>query len=300
MAKTDLTQRLQQGPFFLDGAMGTQLIATGIKTGACNDLLNIESPQTVIDIHKAYLQAGSDAIISNTFSANPFTLAKHGQDKKAEQINSAGARIARKAVEETDPDKYVLGGLGPCGEFLPPVGKADPQKVSDAFVTQAKALLEGGVDGFIVETMMALKEMTVAVQAVQSVSDLPILASFAFNPAKDGFRTLMGVAPDMAVSKMVSLGVDAVGFNCGSLTIAEYITLSQVYANTLNDSDVLLLAEPNAGKPELTDTGAVYNLAPEDFANALQKINTAGVTILGGCCGTSPDHIKAMTSALRP
>jgi 5-methyltetrahydrofolate--homocysteine methyltransferase len=300
MAKTDLTEKLQQGLFFLDGAMGTQLIATGIKTGACNDLLNIESPQTVIDIHKAYLQAGSDAIITNTFSANPFTLAKHGQDEKAEQINLTGAQNARKAVEETDPDKYVLGGLGPCGEFLPPVGKADPQKVSDTFVTQAKALLEGGVDGFIVETMMALNEMTVAVQAVQSVSDLPILASFAFNPAKDGFRTLMGVSPDMAVSKMVSLGVDAVGFNCGSLSIPEYITLSQVYANTLNDSDVLLLAEPNAGKPELTDTGAVYDLAPGDFAQALQKINTAGVTILGGCCGTGPDHIKAMTSALKP
>jgi methionine synthase I (cobalamin-dependent) len=300
MAKIDLIEKLKQGIFFLDGAMGTQLIAEGIKSKRCNDYLNVESPQTVIDIHKAYLQAGSDAIITNTFSANKFVLDKHNLGDKVEQINLAGARIARQAVEEIDAERYVLGGIGPCSEFLPPVGKADPEKVKEAFIVQAQALLEGGVDGFIVETMMALKEMTIAVQALQSVSELPVFASFAFNPASDGFRTLMGIAPDTAIPKLVSLGVDAVGFNCGSLTMGEYNKLSQICADLLKDDEVFLLAEPNAGKPELTESRAIYKLSPEDFADAAQKIRDAGARILGGCCGTGPEHIKAMVQRLKP
>jgi len=300
MAKEHLAKRLQQGVFFLDGAMGTQLIASGIKSGGCNDCLNVKSPSSVIDIHKGYLRAGSDAVITNTFSASKFVLDKHNLGDKVEQINLAGARIARQAVEEIDAERYVIGGIGPCGQFLPPVGKADPEKVKEAFIVQAQALLEGGVDGFIVETMMALKEMTIAVQAVQSVSELPVFASFAFNPASDGFRTLMGIAPDTAIDKLISLGVDAVGFNCGSLTMAEYIKLSQVCADLLKDGDVLLLAEPNAGRPELTEGGALYKLSPEDFADAAQKIHAAGANIIGGCCGTGPEHIKAMVERLRP
>jgi methionine synthase I (cobalamin-dependent) len=300
MAKVDLIERLQQEMFFLDGAMGTQLIAAGVKSGRCNDYLNVKSPSVVVDIHKAYLQAGSDAIITNTFSANKFVLDKHNLGDKVEQINLAGARIARQAIEAIDAERYVLGDIGPCGEFLPPVGKAGPDKVKEAFRVQAQALVEGGVDGFIIETMMALKEMTIAVQAVQSVSELPLFASFSFNPASDGFRTLMGIAPETAVSKLVSLGVDAVGFNCGSLTMAEYIKLSQVYSDMLKNTEVFLLAEPNAGKPKLTDGGAVYTLSPEDFADAAQKIHAAGAKILGGCCGTGPEHIKAMAGRLRP
>ena len=300
MAKTDLTERLRQGLFFLDGAMGTQLIAADVKSGGCNDYLNIESPQTVIDIHKAYLHTGSDAVITNTFSANSLVLDKHNLGDKAEQINLAGARIARQAVDEIDADRYVLGGIGPCGEFLPPVGKADLEEVKEAFRSQAQALAEGGVDGFIVETMMALNEMTVAVRAVQSVSELPLFASFAFNPASDGFRTLMGIGPDTAIAKLISLGVDAVGFNCGSLTMGQYVKLAEICADLLKDNEVLLLAEPNAGKPELIETGAVYKLAPEDFADAAKKMHAAGAKILGGCCGTSTEHIKVMVDRLKP
>ena len=299
MAKVDLLEKFKQGTFFLDGAMGTQLMAAGIKGSRCNDYLNIQSPQTVIDIHKAYLNAGSDAIITNTFSANSMVLGKHGLSDKAEQINLAGARIARQAVDEIEPDRYVLGDIGPCGEFLPPAGKANPEDVKEAFRAQAQVLAEGGVDGFIIETMMALKEMTIAVQAVQSVSELPLFASFAFNQASDGFRTLMGIAPDTAIAKLVSLGVDAVGFNCGSLTMGQYIKLAEICANLIGQKDILLLAEPNAGRPELTEDGAVYTLSPEDFADAAQKIHDAGAKILGGCCGTSPEHIKVMVDRLK-
>lgn len=300
MAKTDLTERLRQGLFFLDGAMGTQLMASGIKSSRCNDYLNIESPQTVIDIHKAYLRSGSDAIITNTFSANSMVLGKHGLDDKVEQINLTGARIARQAVDEIDSDRYVLGDIGSCGQFLPPVGKADPEEVKEAFRAQAQALVEGGVDGFIIETMMALNEMTIAVRAVQTVSELPLFASFAFNPASDGFRTLMGIAPETVISKLISLGVDAVGFNCGSLTMGQYVKLAEICADLLKDNEVLLLAEPNAGKPELTETGAVYKLAPGDFADAAKKMHAAGAKILGGCCGTSTEHIKVMVDRLKP
>lgn len=299
MAKVDLIEKIKQGIFFLDGAMGTQLMTAGIKSERSNDYLNVESPQAVIDIHKAYLQAGSDAIITNTLCANSMILDKHNLSDKVEQINLAGARIARQAVEEIDSDRYVLGDIGPCGEFLPPVGKANPEEVKEAFKIQAQALAEGGVDGFIVETMMALKEMTIAVQAVQSVSELPLFASFAFNPASDGFRTLMGIGPETAIDKLVSLGVDAVGFNCGSLTMGEYVKLSQIYADLLKSDEVFLLAEPNAGKPDLTEGGAVYKLPPEEFADAAQKIHAAGAKIMGGCCGTSPKHIKAMVDRLK-
>ena len=299
MAKAGLIEKIEQGVFFLDGAMGTQLMAAGVKSARCNDYLNIESPQTVIDIHKSYLQAGSGAIITNTFSANSMVLDKHGLADKAEDINLAGAQIARQAVDEINADRYVLGDIGPCGEFLPPVGKADPEKVKEAFVSQAQALAEGGVEGFIVETMMALKEMTIAVQAVQSVSDLPLFASFAFNPASDGFRTLMGIGPETAIDKLISLGVDAVGFNCGSLTMGQYVKLSEICANLIGQTDIFLLAEPNAGRPDLTESGAVYKLPPEDFADAAQKIHTAGAKILGGCCGTGPEHIKAMVERLK-
>ena len=299
MAKASLLEKLKKGVFFLDGAMGTQLMAAGVKSSRCNDYLNIESPQTVIDIHKAYLQAGSDAIITNTFSANSIILGKHDLSDKAEQINLAGAKIARQAADEIDTDRYVLGGLGPCGEFLPPAGKADPDTVKEAFRAQAQALAEGGVDGFIIETMMALKEMTIAVQAVQSVSELPLFASFAFNPASDGFRTLMGIAPVTAIDKLLSLGVDAVGFNCGSLTMGQYVKLAEICANLIDQEDILLLAEPNAGKPELTEDGATYTLSPDDFADAAQKIHAVGAKILGGCCGTSPEHIKVMVDTLK-
>ncbi|MFQ6035261.1 MAG: homocysteine S-methyltransferase family protein [Sedimentisphaerales bacterium] len=298
MPRISLRERIKQGLFLLDGAMGTELIAHGLEAGKCNDYLNVESPGIISDVHRSYLKAGSDAILTNTFGANRFALARHGLDDKVEKINLAGAQIARKAVEN---EKYVLGDVGPSGDFLQPLGNLKPEELKDAFRRQAKALLDGGVDGFIIETMTALDEATIAIEAVKSVCQLPVFVSFSFDHSGHDFRTMMGIDVEAAVSEVVSLDVDAIGFNCGSLTLDEYVELAEkfVSAVTASGRDVLIFAEPNAGKPQLVDGKAVYRVSPEDFVAAAEKIYSAGVNIIGGCCGTGPAYIKALAERLK-
>ncbi len=299
MSKVNLRERIRQGVFLLDGAMGTELIARGIEAGVCNDYLNIDSPDVILDIHRAYLSAGSDAVLTNTFGANKYALARHVLADKVVDVNTAGAQIARQAAGE---EKYVLGDIGPSGDFLQPLGNLEPQELKDAFTQQAKALLDGGVDGFIIETMAALDEVEIAIEAVKSVcGNLPILASLAFDKAGDDFKTMMGIDVESAVSKIVSLDVDVLGFNCGMLTLDEYIELAEKLVSAVRalDRDVLIFAEPNAGKPELIDGKAVYKVSPEEFATAAEKIHSVGVKIIGGCCGTGPAHIEAMSRKLR-
>ena len=166
MSRVDLRSRIQEGVFLLDGAMGTQLFVRGVAPGVCNDAICVESPDIVADIHRAYLQAGSDAVITNTFGANRFTLARHRYAEKAREINKAGAEVARRAA---GAEKYVLGDIGPTGDFLEPLGTLKADALKDAFAAQAQGLLAGGVDGFIVETMTALEEIEVAIEAVQSL-----------------------------------------------------------------------------------------------------------------------------------
>ena len=294
MNRITLKERIKQGLFLLDGAMGTELFARGVEVGKCNDYLNIESPDIVADIHRAYLQAGSDAVITNTFGANRYALSRHGFGNKVKEINTAAAQIARRAAGE---EKYVLGDIGPSGDFLAPLGNLEPNELKNAFAEQAEALLTGAVDGFIIETMTAVDEITIAVEAVKSVCDLPVFASMAFDKTTAGdYRTMMGVDVESAVSKVVLLGVDAVGFNCGTLSLDDYVELAGKYVSAAMalGEDVLICAEPNAGKPELVDGKAAYKVTPEEFAAAVVEIHSAGVNIIGGCCGTSPAHIEAM------
>ena len=299
MAKISLRERISKGVFLLDGAMGTQLFARGVEPGKCNDYLNIESPDVIFEIHRAYFQAGSDAVLTNTFGANKFALDRHGLGDKVSQINTAAVQIARRAAGQ---QKYALGDIGPSGDFLKPLGNREPEELKEAFIEQAEALLAGEVDGFVIETMTALDEMTIAIEAVKTVSgNLPVFASASFDKVANGFRTMMGVDVESAVAKMVSLGVDAVGFNCGNATLDEYIELAKKFvsvAGALNKK-VLVFAEPNAGKPELVGGRTVYKVSPEDFAAAAEKIHSAGVNIIGGCCGTSPGHIAAVSNKLR-
>ena len=298
MSRTNLKQRIKEGLFLLDGAMGTQLIARGIEVGTCNDYLNIDSPNTIFDIHLSYIKAGSDAVITNTFGANEYVLTRHSLDEEAVEINTAAAQIARRAA---GPEKYVLGNIGPSGDFLQPLGTLTVPELKKAFAAQAKALFAGGVDGFIIETMTALDEITVAIEAVKSVSDLPVFASMAFDRAGDDYRTMMGVDVKTAVSKIISLEVDAVGFNCGTTSLDEYVQLAGRYVSAVRTTgkETVVYAEPNAGKPELVDGRAVYKVLPEEFAAAAEKIYSAGINIIGGCCGTAPAHIEALAKRLK-
>jgi methionine synthase I (cobalamin-dependent) len=296
MARISLKERLFESVFFVDGAMGTQLIEAGAPAGCCNDYLNIESPEIVRTVHQRYIDAGVDAVITNTFGANALVLKRHRLADQARPINLAAAKLAR---EVAGPDHYVLGDIGPCGDFLEPLGMVKAPDLKAAFAEQAQGLVDGGVDGFIIETMTALDEIQVAIEAVQSISDLPVLVSLAYDPAGEAVRTMMGVSPAQAAEQLAPLGITALGFNCGTLDMAGYVNLTKEYAQALNGSNVLLLAEPNAGRPELEGDQAVYRLSPEAYAEALVQIQDAGAAILGGCCGTSPAHLEAAVKKVR-
>jgi 5-methyltetrahydrofolate--homocysteine methyltransferase len=296
MAKKNLKQKLSERLLFLDGAMGTQLMAKGIESGKCNEMLNIESPDIILNIHRSYFRAGADAVLTNTFGANTISLARHGLADKVEQINTAAAKIAKQAAGN---DKYVIGDIGPCGDFLKPLGSLEPERLKNAFAGQAQALFHAGVDGFIIETFMAVDEARIAVEAVKSVCLLPVFVSFAFDFAGGDFKTMMGVSVEAIVTEFSALGVDAVGFNCGTLKMEQYLGLAEKFTKLLAGKNILLLAEPNAGKPELTDGGAVYGLCDKDFGDWAEKIHKAGAAILGGCCGTGPEHIRAMTQKIK-
>lgn len=296
MTRTALKDCLRQGVFFVDGAMGTQLIEAGAPAGCCNDYLNIESPEIVRSVHQTYIEAGVDAVITNTFGANAFALKRHGYEDNVVAINGAAAKLARQAAGE---DKYVLGDIGPCGDFLEPLGKIKPDELKTAFADQAAGLLDGGVDGFIIETLTAVDEIQVAIDAVQSVCDVPVFVSLAYDPAGDAFRTMMGVSPAQAVEQLAGTGITALGFNCGTLDMSGYVKLAKEYAAALDGTGVLLLAEPNAGRPELEGDRAMYKLSPEAYAESLEEIKNAGAAILGGCCGTSPAHLAAAVKTIR-
>ncbi len=299
MDKVNLIERLRQGVFILDGAMGTQLMAHGIEPGQCNEMLNLDSPDVISQIHKSYFEAGSDAVITNTFGGNRFSLARHGLAERVEELNKAGAALARKAAGQS---KYVLGDIGPTGDFLEPLGTLKPDELKTAFAEQAAALSAGGVDGFIIETMAAVEEAAIAIKAAKSAAGgLPVLASMSFDKRGPDFKTMMGVDVDKAVSALISAGADAVGFNCGTATLDEYVQLAKKYVSAARAAgkDILVFAEPNAGKPELVDDEAVYKVTPEEFAAAAKKIREAGINIIGGCCGTGPEHIRALAEKLR-
>jgi methionine synthase I (cobalamin-dependent) len=299
MSKLKLIERIKRGVFLLDGAMGTQLFARGIEPGSCNDLLNVTSPDIVLDVHRAYVEAGSDAVLTNTFGGNRYALARHGCADQAFEINKAGAELARKAAGE---DRYVLGDIGPTGDFLEPLGTLRAGQVKEAFTDQVNGLRQGGVDGLIIETMTALDEMEIAIDAAKTAGGgLPVFASMSFDKGAAGFRTMMGVDVSTAISKMISLGVDAVGFNCGTTGLSEYVELSKAYVAAVRqfNGKVQIFAEPNAGRPDLVDGHTVYQVTPDEFAAACQKIVDAGIHVLGGCCGTGPQHIRAMAQTLK-
>jgi len=296
MAKKALRQKISEGLLLVDGATGTQLMAKGVEAGKCNDYLNIESPQIILDIHSSYFDAGSDAVYTNTFGANEITLARHNLADKADEINAAAVKNARQAAGN---GRYVIGDIGPCGEFLKPLGTLEPDTLKSVYAKQTKALLLAGVDGFVIETFMAADEARVAAEGVKSVCDLPVFVSMAFDAAGNDFRTMMGVSVDTTVNEFAALGVDAIGFNCGTLKMEQYLQLTEKFIKLLAGKNIVLLAKPNGGKPELVDGKAVYKLSDKDFGDWLAKIHKAGAVIVGGCCGTSPAHIKAMAKKLK-
>lgn len=283
-------KRLAQGPILADGAMGTQLYARGANLSDCFDAINLRQPELVQAIHLDYLRAGAELIETNSFGANAVKLARHNLADQVRAINRQAARIARYARDIAGVPAFIAGSIGPLGQPLAPLGEVTPAQARDAFLAQAEALIEGGVDLLILETFADLNELCLAVQAVQSLTDLPIIAQATFD--EDG-RTPRGQTPLKVVGALLDLNADVVGINCsvGPQKVLE-VAQQMVAAGAPYVS-----AMPNAGMPTHSGGRLLYLSTPEYFGRMTAEMLAVGVRIVGGCCGTTPDHTAAMKAA---
>ena len=291
MSSRDFLEELNEPhPLLGDGGMGSQLIAAGLPAGQCGDLWNLENPAAVLAVQKRYVAAGSDLILTNTFGSTYGRLVHHSAGDLVEQVNAAGARIAREAIGHHG---FVFGDIGPYGGFLDPVGDDEPDDVREIFEAQVRGLLTGNlIDGFMIETMAALDEIECAVKAIRVYSDLPIIISMAFEKTHvGGLKTMMGVSPEKLAQFAGDSDVCAVGANCGTdLHMDDYVA---IVSAMLAAGNMPVMIQPNAGAPEVCGTTVIYHDTPEKMAQSADRLLDAGAKILGGCCGTTPEHIAA-------
>jgi methionine synthase I (cobalamin-dependent)/5,10-methylenetetrahydrofolate reductase len=280
-------------PVLSDGAMGTVLYSRGVFINRCYDELNLSDPALILSVHEEYLQAGAEILETNTFGANRFRLSRHGLGGKVAEINAAGARIAREAANRLKGDAWVAGSLGPLGVRLEPLGKTSLDEARAAFAEQIRALAGAGVDMLIIETMPALNEAHEALRAAQETApELPVLVMVTVD---DESTCLDGSSPEQAAALLTEWGASAIGVNCstGPTTVLTAIEAMR-RATTLP-----LAAMPNAGVPREVEGRNIYFCSPEFMANFARKAIAAGAQFVGGCCGTTPNHIRAMRSAMR-
>jgi homocysteine S-methyltransferase len=272
--------------------MGTVLYARGVALDACFDVLNLNDPRLVQAVHADYIAAGADCIETNTFGANRFKLAVHGLERQVHEINRRGARLARDVRESAGRDVWVLGSIGPLGKYLEPLGTVSVDEAREAFREQAEGLLEGGVDAFIAETFSDLAEIGLAVEAIRSVTDLPIVAQMAFT---DEAVTFMGRTPAEVARHLRGLGVQAIGANCsvGSSTLYDVLERMLPEAGGLPPA-----IQPNAGLPSRIGERLIYLSSPAYMAEYAGRMVEAGARLVGGCCGTTPLHTAAMRETL--
>ena len=280
------------GPLISDGAMGTQLHNRGAAFNQCFDELNISDPDLVAEIHRAYLEAGAQIIQTNTFGANRYKLAEHGLEDRVVDINQAAAELARRAVDDSGKDALVAGDIGPLGVRLAPFGRVQPDQARHAFSAQIKGLLAGDVDLFIIETMTDLHEVREAILAVKAVSELPIVASMTFT--RDD-RTLLGDDPVKVAQTIHAAGADVIGINCSGGPAQLLRILKQMQAAV---PDGRFSVMPNAGWPEQVGGRIMYPAGPDYFGEYALAYRNAGAVLIGGCCGTTPEHISNMRTAL--
>ena len=294
---SDLLTRLKQGPVLCDGAMGTLLYAKGVFINKCYDELNLTQPDMVRNIHQEYLNAGAEVIETNTFGGNSFRLARHGLAEKVAEINRRGAALAREAADAFNLKKasqvLVAGSVGPLGIRIEPLGKTAREEARASFCQQIAALVEGGVDLIMLETFGYLEELHQAILAAREVAPgTQIVAQVTID--EDG-NCLDGASPETFTAKLNDWGVDVIGCNCSVGPVAMLEAIERIRRLT----DKPLSAQPNAGIPRSIEGRNIYLCSPEYMASYARKFVNAGVSLVGGCCGTTPEHIKAMKSALR-
>lgn len=290
MTREAFRELVKKGPVLLDGATGTNLQKAGMPVGVCPEQWILENSEVLIDLQKQYVEAGTDILFAPTFTASRIKLKEYGLEDHLEEMNRKLVALSKEAAKGTNA--LVAGDLTMTGEQLYPLGDLMFEDLVDVYKEQAKIIAEAGADLFVVETMMSLQECRAAVLAIREVCDLPVMVSLTYN--EDG-RTLYGTEPVTAVVVMQSLGADAVGMNCstGPEAMLEPIAKMAEYAA------IPLLAKPNAGMPELIDGQTVFNVEPEEFAEVGKKLVEEGAAIIGGCCGTTPEHIRALKEAVK-
>lgn len=294
-ASSSLLQALNGRPLVCDGAMGTELQRRGLTPGACGEEWNVTAADRVADIHRCYLGAGCDLVTTNTFGGTSLALGRHGFGERVAEFNTAGARLARAVA---GPERWVLGDVGPTGELLEPYGELTIEQVKALFREQAGALLAGGVDAILVETMSDPQEAAAAATAAREAGAPVVLVTFAFQDSPGGFRTMMGSTIGECVAAAIAAGADVVGANCGtSLSLPDYVRLARELVAAAAGRPVMV--QPNAGSPAMVDGRTVYGALPAQLAVTATELAAAGVRIVGGCCGTTPAHLGAMAEAIR-
>ena len=281
------------GVILADGAMGTMLFEAGLQFGDPPERWNLEVPERVRAVHRGYLEAGARLILTNTFGSNRFRLGLHGLENRVAELNLAGALVARAEVDAVASGALVAGDIGPSGTILAPLGETTFDEAAAGFAEQARALIKGGVDVVWIETMSDLEEMRAAVEGVRQVSpSLPILTTMTFDTRG---HTMMGVSPEQAVTSLRSWGADAIGGNCGNGPEEILGVLQKMHAAA---PEVVLVAKANAGVPTLVQGRAVYGATPEMMGDYARAAAGLGARIIGGCCGSTPAHLRAMAEAL--
>lgn len=290
MTREAFRELVKNGPVLLDGATGTNLQKAGMPVGVCPEQWILENSEVLIDLQKRYVEAGTDILFAPTFTASRIKLKEYGLEDHLEEMNRKLVALSKEAAKGTNA--LVAGDLTMTGEQLYPLGDLMFEDLVDVYKEQAKIIADAGADLFVVETMMSLQECRAAVLAIREVCDLPVMVSLTYNEDR---RTLYGTDPVTAVVVMQSLGADAVGMNCstGPEAMLEPIAKMAEYAT------IPLLAKPNAGMPELIDGQTVFNVEPEEFAEVGKKLVEEGAAIIGGCCGTTPEHIRALKEAVK-
>lgn len=284
----------------MDGAMGTMLMREGLKSGECPELWNVTKAKIIQRIQRQYLTAGAKLIETHSFGANAAKLEVFGLEKKTYALNIHAAQNARKAVQEIqkaaqENDVYILGSIGPSGKFLKPYGDITGAQLQKVYTQQVKGLAAGGVDGFIVETMMSIEEAKAIVREIRKRSLLPVIVTFTFDRARKNYFTLMGETPEKCAAEFKKLSIQGLGANC-SLGIDDVCKIIMAFRKC---SSLPLFAQPNAGMPQIKNNKTIYPHPPSYFAKNMRRFVSAGASFIGGCCGTTPEHIKAMNHALK-
>ncbi|HEX3047417.1 MAG TPA: homocysteine S-methyltransferase family protein [Bacillota bacterium] len=288
----DFRNFIKNNPVVLfDGAMGTELAKRGLEMSGTN---NLTHPDQVLEIQREYRRAGADVIITNTLTMNRIYLESHGVKIDLREVNLAGVRLARQAARMDGQDAkgaFVFGDISSTGQMLEPYGDYTEEQFYQNFKEQAAILAAGGVDGLIIETMIDLREAVCALKGCRDVADLPVIVSLSFSGITNGGRTVMGNSVAEVAKAMEENGADAVGANCGELDPQEMAQLTKMFKEA---ASLPVIIQPNAGKPKLIDNLTQFDMKPEEFAAGLIKCIENGASLVGGCCGTSPDHIRAI------